>query len=265
MIGHAEVRTQLEAHLPPVVLVRGPRSVGKRTLGIHLLSHHGAQKVDRLEVLTCNVEQARLLRDFFSTAPMGKIKGAVVRLDGASEQSLNALLKLLEEPPPSGRFVLTSAGTTLATVESRSVLVRVGLLHQSEVESVLRSRGYSDGAAVDAARLGDGTVFGAMSGSVDESARASVLSVLKAVADRDRERLELAVHGWSDDAHALLRVFAIEARTGRWRVFAPTDSFGLAKDVAAITGLVHDLSRSARPRLAARYALYRALQRKEVS
>jgi hypothetical protein len=261
VIGHEDAVKFLVANLPPVSLIRGPRSVGKRTLAHHVLDAHRVGAVDRRDIAKLGVDEARSVRDFVSTAPMGSLKGIVCRLDNASEPALNALLKVLEEPPSCTRFFLTSTGATLPTVESRAVLVRCGLLEQSQVAQILRSRGMGDGAADDAARLGDGTVQGSLAATVDENARASVLSVLKAVSDKDRERLELALHGWSDESHALLRIFATEARTSRWRVFAPTDSFGLAKDASLVKGLVLDLSRSARPRITARYALSRALSR----
>ncbi len=91
-----------------MVLLRGPASVGKRTLARHVLSKHGAIKADIREVEQLSAEAARDLRGFVATAPFSKIKGCIVRLDGASEQGLNVLLKTLEEPPSASRFIITA-------------------------------------------------------------------------------------------------------------------------------------------------------------
>ncbi|MFQ5536076.1 MAG: ATP-binding protein [Gemmatimonadota bacterium] len=58
----------------------------------------------------------------------------------ASPEAANALLKLLEEPPPSTRFILTSSepGRLLPTIRSRSVPVRLSPLPAEEVSAFLR-------------------------------------------------------------------------------------------------------------------------------
>ncbi len=57
----------------------------------------------------------------------------------SSPEAANALLKLLEEPPPRSLFVLTTAepGLVLPTIRSRTVPVRVGRLTDNEVKEFL--------------------------------------------------------------------------------------------------------------------------------
>ncbi len=56
----------------------------------------------------------------------------------SSPEAANALLKLLEEPPPGSLFILTTVdpGLMLPTVRSRSVPVRLGRLSDDDVREV---------------------------------------------------------------------------------------------------------------------------------
>jgi DNA polymerase III subunit delta' len=59
----------------------------------------------------------------------------------ASQEAANALLKLLEEPPPGSLFILTTADARrlLPTIRSRAVTVRLGRLADAEVREFLQS------------------------------------------------------------------------------------------------------------------------------
>lgn len=76
------------------------------------------------------VEQIRALRDAAMLSSLGQ-SGRVFVIEGAdlmTVQAQNALLKLLEEPPPGVTFLLTAAqpGVLLPTVLSRVALFRLG-------------------------------------------------------------------------------------------------------------------------------------------
>jgi DNA polymerase-3 subunit delta' len=60
----------------------------------------------------------------------------------SSPEAANALLKLLEEPPPGSLFMLTTVdpGLLLPTVRSRSVPVRLGRLSDDDVRSFLKTQ-----------------------------------------------------------------------------------------------------------------------------
>lgn len=66
----------------------------------------------------------------------------------SSPEAANALLKLLEEPPPATTLVLTTErpGALLPTILSRVLPVRVGLLRTEEVAAFLESAGGLDRA-----------------------------------------------------------------------------------------------------------------------
>jgi DNA polymerase-3 subunit delta' len=78
----------------------------------------------------------------------------------ASQEAANALLKLLEEPPGSARFILTSSepGMLLPTIRSRSVPVHVPPLPESGVRGLLEEGlGVDPSTAEWAARLSHGS------------------------------------------------------------------------------------------------------------
>lgn len=265
MIGHYAVCDLLEKNLPQVTLLVGPKSVGKRTLAQYVLTRHGCTPADTRVVEKLLVDDARSLFEFMSVAPFGKLKGAVVRLEQASDISLNVLLKLLEEPPSFARFVLTSLRIPSATIQSRAELYRLGLLTPGEISRILVSRGMNKEAAQTAAARSLGTVDSALDPGPSDEAKAAVLSALRAVADNDLEKLDAAVSNWSDDAHQLLKLWVQEVITGQWRWFKETETFGLStpESLHWAHGLLTDLSRTARPKIVARHALAMAINRKE--
>lgn len=124
MIGHDTARRYLETQLPPATLLRGPRSVGKWTLALHLAEHHQIAPIDRWMVeYGFTIETARLVTAYAARAPYGKFKLIVARLDQSTKPALNALLKTLEEPPPRTLFVLltTEERKIPGTVSSRCI------------------------------------------------------------------------------------------------------------------------------------------------
>ncbi|MGD2044919.1 MAG: hypothetical protein PVJ80_00300 [Gemmatimonadota bacterium] len=78
----------------------------------------------------------------------------------SSPEAANALLKLLEEPPGGGRFILTSnePGRLLPTIRSRAVPLHLGPLDRGEVSEFLESAtDVSADKAVWAAALSQGS------------------------------------------------------------------------------------------------------------
>ena len=112
-----------------------------------------------------------------------------------NDAASNALLKTLEEPPPTAYlFLLTSRpDSLLATIRSRCQLVRFAPVAVAEIESFLsKEKGMAGGDASLAARLAKGSV--GRSACVDlkklKARRELMLGVLRAIlADGDRRAL----------------------------------------------------------------------------
>src|SRR5262249_39103258 len=80
--------------------------------------------------------------------------------DDFNEESANAFLKTLEEPPPRSALILvgTSPDRQLPTILSRCQVVRFAPLSEPLVAELLRARGVEDAALVRRlARLGGGS------------------------------------------------------------------------------------------------------------
>lgn len=257
-IGHREVVGLLERGLPPVTLLLGPASVGKWTLTHHLADHHGVALVDRVIVADgLRVDTVRSIRKFVGSRPFGPFKLAQIRLDGSTEPALNALLKTLEEPPATVRFLLTCSTRTLPTIMSRAQIFRLGLLTTEELRAVLIAEGLSPTAATRAAALGRGQVATALAADTSDDAKSNVLTVMRAVSSGDRDLFERAFRFFDDTSRDLLLCWLREAITGQWAIFSEDDSFGLRREPARLRKMllaVSQLSR-ARSRLGVRAAL----------
>lgn len=281
VVGHERVRTQLEQGLPSVALLRGSESVGKWTLAEYLCEYHKIKEIDIKRVPKLTVDEVKEIRRFSSTSPFGKLKVVIIRLDGseysplreANPAALNAMLKLLEEPPKTVKFILTSSKPTLVTIESRAHLYRCGLLSKDEIIEVLtRFMDMSPREADIAATLSYGTIDSALEVKYIETAKAKVLSVLKALADRDLDLLLQSTRGttadgqpaWGASEHRLLYRWIQEALSQRWSVFSEAEGFGLVADKDRLRVMLLQLSKvsKARPKLAVRAALEPMLARK---
>ncbi len=95
---------------------------------------------------------------------VGKIKGLLV--DGAEtlkEEAANALLKTLEEPPPSTVFFLVSSQPQLLlpTIRSRCQVLRFGELAAADLALLLEHEGQDPDSAHAAAALAEGSLAAA--------------------------------------------------------------------------------------------------------
>ena len=121
----------------------------------------------------------------------------VDQADAVTVEAQNALLKTLEEPPPSSSFVLVTSrpDVLLPTVRSRCQCLRFGRLAPADVVSVLmQEHQFAEAAAHAAASLSDGSVGRALEGGTEAfvDAREAAAGLLETVAtSRDpRRRLE---------------------------------------------------------------------------
>lgn len=258
IIGHHEVTQILERELPAVTLLHGPPSIGKWTLTHHLATYHQVPMADHaIYPDGLHIDAVRAIKSFVATAPFGPYKLIQARLDGSTEPALNALLKTLEEPPPTVRFLLTSSSPTLDTVTSRCTVFRLGLLDEDELRQILIQQGLSPAGATAAAALGRGQVKPALAARNSEPARQVVLELVRSLALHDRALFARATKNFDDDARDMLNLWLVEAITGRWRVFNAEQTYGLTKNPLALRRMLLSLSAltGARARLGVRVAL----------
>jgi DNA polymerase III subunit delta' len=205
--GHASLLTLLSralerSSLPQSLIFSGPEGVGKRLAAIGLAQtinclkrvSGGAFPVDACgECNACrrivngnhpdvivaergvNLDDIRGLIETAGYRPF-EGKHRVFILDDAdrlSSESQNALLKTLEEPPPSSSFVLVTSRPELLliTVRSRCPMLRFGRLAAGDLERLLTDKHGLDAArAHEAALAGEGSVGRALVEASDEGA-----------------------------------------------------------------------------------------------
>jgi len=177
VLGHERIRDLLgralaAGRLPPALLFVGPRGVGKRTLALAvaraLLCPDGAALGDACgKCPACHRSGKALHPDLFLAEPEGatltlkieRVRDLVREIDARpfeasaraividdahtmTEQAQNALLKSLEEPPPTSHVVLVtpSPQTLLPTIRSRCQTLRLGPLPAALLEATLAER-----------------------------------------------------------------------------------------------------------------------------
>ena len=199
VIGHRRLLTLLSRAiardtLPPALLLAGPAGVGKRRVALALaravncLEPRATDEFERDacgKCASCRRIERGVHPDVIVIEPgdMGSIKIEAVRdvvdragyrpfegrrrvviineADALVDAAQNALLKTLEEMPPTSIFVLVSSlpDALLPTVRSRCPRLRFGPLSAGEVAQVLvRDHRYSDADARAAAADADGSV-----------------------------------------------------------------------------------------------------------
>lgn len=116
------------------------------------------------------------VRDFLSDLMVrpyeaGRIVAVIERADTMTPQAQNALLKTLEDPPPSVVFLLLgeSVEAMLPTIRSRVAVLRMRPLSVREVEEELLSRGVTETRAGVAAAVSAGSIGEAIRLTQDEA------------------------------------------------------------------------------------------------
>jgi DNA polymerase-3 subunit delta' len=239
VIGHAPIVSLLKqavrkGSVPQSLLFAGPDGVGKRAVAVALAQaincprrgasgddacgtcstceriargvHTDVAIVDRGEDASIKIDSVReRVLDVIGYRPFEAARRVFV-IDAAEDlgdQAQDALLKTLEEPPPSAVIVLVSSYPDLLrpTVQSRCRRLRFGPLAESDVARVLTERHRVDaGRARALAAASGGSVaraLAAQAGSLDEDREAAfgVVAAAKGrVGDRLRAAAALAKH-----------------------------------------------------------------------
>lgn len=190
---------QALAELPPVLLLLGP---GGPEAGEQLYERHRSSFSGRVGQLDASI--ARYVVGQAYIRPVGKaFRVYLIHLDGANDTAQNTLLKVLEEPPETVRFILTASLPPLPTITSRCQVLTPA---PPEVAPA----------------------------SVRTAEQTLVAAAVRAARDGQRQVLETALRRW-DSAHTeVLRAWAAERAADRWIAF---DS-GFVTDVTIKQALV---------------------------
>ena len=152
LTGQAGIgKATLARRLVALLLCRGPESArpcggcaacGRLARGTHPAFHLLAIEEDEHEI---KIESVRALIGSLAFRPADDDPAVVLidDVDRVSEEGQNALLKILEEPPPYARFLLTTSRpeAVLPTVVSRCQVLRCAPLAEADVAAVLRANG----------------------------------------------------------------------------------------------------------------------------
>jgi DNA polymerase III subunit delta' len=255
--GHRPVlallaRAVSRGSVPPTLIFEGPEGVGKRLTAIALAQalncdnpqpyvggteacgtcapcrriargvHADVLLVEPGESGSIKIDQVREAIDRAAYRPFEGRRRLVI-VDGADAlvgEAQNALLKTLEEPPPSSVFVLLTSrpDLLLPTVRSRGHRLRFGGLAEADVAAVLRTKhGFSEADAHAAAATSDGSVGRALDEKTEAAMEARetaarVLHTVAASAD-PRRRLEgaRALAGSGDREDVWRRLLALSS------------------------------------------------------
>ena len=233
-MGHRPIvallaRSIRQASLPPSLIFAGPEGVGKRRVALAVAqalncpASIGGADLDACGTCPSCTRIARGVHPdvlFLEPGDNGSIKIDQVRdaidragyrpfegrrrvlvIDDADtlvQQAQNALLKVLEEPPPSSVFLLVTSrpDSLLDTVRSRCPRLRFGQLDAADVARVLVTLDWREADAHAAAAVSDGSVARAVAAEVGDlvETRDLAAGVLAqaAASDDPRRRLEAA-------------------------------------------------------------------------
>lgn len=159
VIGHRHITRLLDAslgHPAPAYLLYGPAHVGKRTvaelfmkalLGLvpeaSLFSHPDFYALVPQEgKRMISVEQVREFREHAALRPVQAPRSVLFLplADQLNEQGMNALLKIIEEPPAQAVFILLAEDISRIpkTIQSRSVALHFERVPVEDIQDALR-------------------------------------------------------------------------------------------------------------------------------
>jgi DNA polymerase-3 subunit delta' len=207
IVGHRRLvdllaRSVRSGALPPSLIFAGPSGVGKRLAALSVAQALNcndpqltADKTDACGVCpacrriargvhpdvlivepgdsgSIKIDQVREIVDSAAFRPFeGKRRAVIIdEADALVPAAQNALLKTLEEPPPSSVFMLVTsrADTLLATVRSRCPRLQFRPLSPGDIAAVLIKLDHSETEARAVAATADGSVGRALEASAGE-------------------------------------------------------------------------------------------------
>lgn len=287
VLGHETARDGILAllaanRLPGGILLHGPRGIGKATLAFDLAREFFAATGDESpahvaeQVAAGAYPNLQVLRKaprdsgkgFYTEIRVAEVRSAIERLhhtrgraghrvvvidpiDDANTSSANALLKILEEPPPETTFLLVShrPGSLLPTIRSRCHSVALRPIADALVADILDEahpgEDVSHAVALAAGRprrgfeallVGEGGALSALSGWLADPARppsAAHIALADAlVADKDGAQAQFARDLIRDWLSGEARAAALEGQNRR-RLASATELWEKAAEMFA--------------------------------
>lgn len=251
--------------LPPLLLLSGPRGVGKGSVAQWLAEQAGASKFDLLNAGQLTVPNAEAIVEFSRSRPLRKVKVAITEL-GVNNVAWDRLLKLAEEPPSQFRLIVIASHAGPATLRSRAHIVRLHALTDDDLFAVLTEfLQWSPERASAVLPWARGTTVGAALAESLLEQLGPVEVYLQAVATGDVELCEAAIRGFRESSGSqalqLVRGWCGEmlSPVSRGRLFKleqlSPEVRRLAADRIKVMKLFWALSRPGRPRVVARAAM----------
>jgi DNA polymerase III delta prime subunit len=254
LVGHQGVIEALSSQLPPVSIITGPPSVGKRMIAAYAAIKNNIARVDFTEVTKLTVDEAVRVKEFMAVKPMQTFRYAVIDLDKASDAAMDKLLLTLESPPSYAKFAMITSGKAPRTLQTRAARFTVGLLEPTELLTILVNKGIPVSQAKSLSRLG--RVDLALSAYHDVASKNTALNVLNAVESDDRILLMQAYKAVDEKAANMIITAWEEAAAQSWRLFDPAALGVFAKRQVALKLLAAwSTMADARPQFAVRTVL----------
>ena len=269
LLGNEHLKAQLSAafgqnKLSHCFLLSGPEGSGKKTLARLLAAamecesrdrpccacpacrkvlsdiHPDVITVDTPERKTVPVERIRALQaDAYIRPNEGARKVYLLpRAQALTESAQNALLKLIEEPPPYGVFLLLTDNPEklLPTVRSRCQLLRLSPLSPAQALPALQERfpGRDEATLLSALRQGGGYLGPAAALLEDEALTQETAALVKALASRDSLALTTVLAGLERRSREELTALLLEWKSLFTRALTSRTGLLASKEAAAL-------------------------------
>jgi len=168
-----------------VFLYIGDRGIGKRTL-VRQIGEKLKAKIVEYDFF--KVDDARSVKQVCSRV-LNQTHIFIINSDTATSQALNAMLKLLEEPPFRCGFFLCGSVVPMQTIASRGKLQFFPRLTDEELLEILRIKGMTASVAISLLPFARGSVEGAMKAYERVELCKAMLPYFKCLIDRDEKAL----------------------------------------------------------------------------
>lgn len=206
------------------------------------------------------VSQVKAMRsEIFNTSLSAEGRAVLLyHVEKMNEESANALLKVMEEPPEGVLFLLTadSLAGVLSTIRSRCVSFAVAPVSPEQCARYCAAQGVDKKTAALYSELFDGHIGTVLAAAQDEARTAQVekaLQLAKAAADRDSYAAACLLAAYEKDkagAAALLTDFRAVAAAGlRQSPYAPVQGIAAQRALRLAEAAIQRLGAQVNPKI----------------